>query len=266
LTALVSLSVLSFPVQTAGQWRSDGAGSQGVPGDAVDPRSAVRPMLLSLVLPGAGQHVLGQRRRWAYLALEVVGWVAYLDRHGAGGDLRDRYRDFAWEQGRIQSLPRIDGNFDYYERLSKWPRSGAFDADPSRPGIQPELDPAAYNGSIWALAVQIFIPPDQSPPESDPRYQDALAYYERRAYGPALLWDWDGKGAAQADLGRLIEESDDRFRQATTALGLVIANHLVSAVDAYLSGRGGSGRLRLQVVPDAGRSAWMAVASVRTGP
>ena len=51
--------------------------------------------LLSLGLPGAGQHVLGQKRKWAYLAAEVLGWALYFERRGAGSEYRDRYASCA---------------------------------------------------------------------------------------------------------------------------------------------------------------------------
>ncbi|HET9947562.1 MAG TPA: hypothetical protein VFQ22_01425, partial [Longimicrobiales bacterium] len=129
-----------------------------------------------------------------------------------------------------------------------WTRSGAFDADPSAPGVQPEPDPATYNGMIWALAAEIHGLEGTVPP-TDPRYQAALAYYGARAYGPELLWDWSAAPGAQQELARLIERSDDRFRQATTALGVVIANHLLAAGDAWLSSRGRAAPAHLRVVP-----------------
>ncbi|MDA0330115.1 MAG: hypothetical protein O2958_14060 [Gemmatimonadetes bacterium] len=193
---------------------------------------------LSAILPGAGQHVLGQRRKWAYLALETLGWVLYFDRRSAGADFRDQYRDFAWNEARTQVGPRMDGRFGYYETLSKWTRSGAFDADPSTEGIQPEPDVLSFNGSVWDLATRLFVTGGPTVPESDPQYQRALGYYQREAYGSDFLWDWTGTGGAQDAFGSLIRLSDDRFREATNVVGALIANHIVSAVDAYLSARG----------------------------
>jgi hypothetical protein len=192
--------------------------------------------LRSLALPGWGQLRLGQRRGWMYLALEGAGWAVFANRHMAGAGLRDDYRDLAWSAGRVQRGEREDGDFSYYERLSKWTRSGWFDSEPGVSGIQPESDAKAFNGSIWALAQDIYIPPGTNPSPDDPRYQQALAYYVGRAYGPLFLWDWSAVPEDKAAYKDLITESDDRFRQATTAVGAIIANHLISAVDAYISG------------------------------
>jgi hypothetical protein len=263
---LLGVAALASPSGSTAQWRAPyGAGS---PQQTTAAKPPLTPTLLSLALPGAGQHVLGQRRKWAYLALEVAGWAVYLERRAAGGDYRDRYRDFAWDRARLQSGARVDGDFAYYETLSKWARSGAFDADPGLAGVQPEPDPATYNGSIWSLASQIFLPSGSPVPETDPTYQAALAYYQERAYATVMLWDWTGALPGQREeLGRLIEAGDDRFRQATTALGIVIANHLLSAGDAYLAARGLSSPARLRLVQDVhgagGR--WSALLSVAVG-
>lgn len=251
MVALLCATAVATPISTAGQRRADLRTSRPQAAPAPSP---VAPTLLSAALPGAGQHVLGQNRKWLYAAVEAAGWVLWAERRGSAREYRDRYRDYAWEGARLQSGPRADGDFDYYERMSKWTRSGAFDADASASGVQPETNTSTYNGSVWALASQIYFS-GAAPPPSDPAYQSALAYYQQRAYGTSFLWDWNTGSGEQGELARLIDESDSRFGQATTALGAVIANHLVSAVDAYLSARGRAGPASLRVVPDLGAKA-----------
>ena len=226
-------------------------------GDASGANRLVAPTL-SLLLPGAGQHVLGQRRKWLYLAAEAGAWVFYVERRRAGADYRERYRDYAWENGRVQTGARVDGTFGYYETLTQWTRSGAFDADANTAGVQPELDAETYNGSQWWLANAIFVPVD----ETDPAYQAALSFYQARAYGPAMLWDWTATPGAQEEFSELVDTSDSRFQQSTTVLGVVLANHLLSGIDAYISSTTGLAA-RLRVVPDhvPGRD-WAAVLSI----
>lgn len=225
-----------------------------------------RVMLLSAALPGAGQYVQGQRRWMAYAAAELVGWLLVIDRRRKGGHLRNRYRDLAWTAAReeLTEGPRADGAFGYYEDLLRWQRSGAFDRDPERPGLQPETDPGTFNGSIWALARGLFFPPDAPDPEpGDPSYERALEYYEEEAYDPDFLWDWSEAPESWLRYGRTIERSDDRFREATLLTGAVVANHLLSAVDAFVSARltegaGRNTRLTTRIGPgprgDWGRS------------
>lgn len=204
----------------------------------------------SLVIPGWGQWHLGQRRGWAYVLVEAGLWATRLELQASGRYFRDEYRDVAWTTGRIQSGPRKEGPWAYYEAMIDWVRSGAYDVDPTQPGIQPEEDPSTFNGAKWALAKEIYFPPGVTPAVGTVAYQQALTYYEKTAYGAAYLWDWTGKNAALAKYDNLVHRSDSRFREASATLGAVLANHLLSAVDAYVSTRS---RLRtgLHVAPQA---------------
>jgi hypothetical protein len=191
----------------------------------------------SLLLPGWGQHSLDQRRWIGYAVVEAGLWALWAERRAGGSDLQRQYRDLAWEEGRVQSGSRVDGDWAYYERLSTWTRSGHFDRDPQRAGVQPEENPTTYNGWIWGLAQGLYFQQGQTPSEDDPAYGRALAYYQERAYGPDFLWDWAGNEPSLTEFNELIDLSDDRFRQATAAMGAVFANHLLSGADAFLSAR-----------------------------
>jgi len=203
--------------------------------------------LLSAVLPGAGQHVLGQKRKWIYLTLEALAWVGYTDRRSTGGAVKDEYRDFAWTEARVQASERVDGDFAYYETMTKWVRSGLFDTDPATPGVQPEVDPGTYNASIWSLASQLFLGAAGTPDAAS--LQRALSYYGERAYGSEFLWDWTSSEDGQDVYADLITESDDAYRQATNILGIIIANHVVSAIDAFVSARGLTRGAEIDVMP-----------------
>lgn len=217
-------------------WPGSAASAQEAATGPSDPNAAVVAGR-SLLLPGWGQRTLGQRRAWGYALVEAALWGLWAERRSAGGDLRDRYRDLAWTEGRLRTGDRVDGDFAYYETLSKWTRSGAFDGDPLASGVQPEEDPATFNGSIWALARDLYLGEGGPASPDDPGYARALDYYMARAYGEALLWDWTGKVDTLEEYRALIHRSDDRYRQATAAIGAVLANHLLSATDAYLSAR-----------------------------
>jgi hypothetical protein len=225
--------------------------SQARSGSSPSPASAAAR---SLVLPGWGQWAQRQHRAVAYAAVEAAAWAFWADRRGQGGDLRGRYRALAWQTGRIPSGERRDGEWAYYEALCKWTRSGAFDRDTSLPGIQPEEDPSTFNGSMWALAKGIYFR-GASPAPGDPSYETALAWYRARAYSDGFLWDWRGREGELAEYRQLIRRSDDRFREATTAMGAVLGNHLLSGADAFVSARiPGSAELRL-LAPAAATSA-----------
>lgn len=215
----------------------DGRSCAAVMRAAAEGPSPGRAFLYSAVLPGSAQALMGYRRWVAYAAVEVVGWLFYADARADVGRLRGEYRDLAWETARSRPEPRQDGDFEYYEALTKFQRSGDFDRDPVTTGLQPELDPSTFNGRIWTLAVEIFFPSGSSPMPGDPIWEQALEYYRDRAAGEAFLWDWDGSTADLALFKGLIKESDDRSQDASLLLGGVVANHVVSALDAYLTSR-----------------------------
>lgn len=207
----------------------------------------------SAVLPGSGQALEG---RWLaaaiFAAVEVGGWWLHLDARGDGRRFRDGYRDLAWDVARGRPLPRVDGSFEYYERMLRWTRSGRFDADPAAPDVQPERAPDTFNGRQWRLAAEIFLGGDVAAPPSAPGYASALAYYRERAYGEGLLWDWTGREPEQARFGALIDDSDDAFRRASIAAGAVVANHVLSAVEAFVSRRLGGRAVEFSLIPHPG--------------
>lgn len=237
------------PMTAAAPWTASVAAPAA---PTASPPSATRSALLSLVLPGAGQHRLGQARSWAYLAIEVASWTLHLEERSRAMDLRTRYHNLAWTAARLHTTTRQEGTWAYYELLVHWTRSGAYDMDPTMPGTQPESDPSTYNGWIWTLAREIYFPPGQTVSPGDPAYEQALAYYQSRAYGSGFLWDWSRSPGSQKDYARLINRSDSGFRVATIALGAVFLNHLVSAADAYLSGlsKGRAPTTHLSLEPD----------------
>ena len=190
----------------------------------------------SLLLPGTGQLLLGKMRWPAYAALEAIGWFIHLDRRREGRRLRNEYRELAWLAARAGAAePGVDGDWEYYERLEQWSTSGRWDADAERAGLQPESDPQAFNGSVWALARDLYLPEEGG--EDTEAHAQALEFYRERAYPPELLWDWTAEEVSLERYRELIDRSDTALRTATVVLGAVVANHLFSAVDAFVAAR-----------------------------
>jgi len=199
-----------------------------------------KAFLLSAALPGGGQWFLGQDRWPAYLAVEIWAWVQFLDRRREGRSLRKDYKDLAWLVARrVSAGRRTDGGWDYYEALTKFETSGSYDTDPLAPGVQPEQDVETYNGSIWLLAREIYYPEDPDNPveEGSEPYEKAYNYYLSRAYGPQLAWDWGTNNLHRAEYAALIRDADEALRNSTKMIGVILGNHLLSAVDALVSGR-----------------------------
>lgn len=226
-----------------------------------------KPVAASALLPGAGQLMRGQRRGWAYLAAEVAVWTGWGMERSRGREDRTAYRDLAWSAARVGAAGRVDGDWEYYERMSYWIRSGAFDTDPSAAGVQPETDPSTFNGNAWGLAVDIFLGGGTVDPGS-PEYAAAIGYYSERAYGEQFLWDWTGQEGALDRYRRLIESSDSHFGRASLILGGLVLDRAVSALDAMLTQRTGRAT-SVRVIPGrsrAGRGAFdpYLVLSIRT--
>lgn len=207
----------------------------------------------SLLVPGAGQATLGLKRWALYGLAEVALWVVGLEARAEEEGFRDGYRDLAWEVARIRgSSSREDGSWGYYEAMSHYMASGSYDRDPVSTGLQPELDESTYNGVVWKLARQLYLGGSGEEPGSE-SYDLALDYYRGHAAGPSFLWSWAGSEDQLTHFRNLIDRSDAEARLATRALGLVLANHLTSAVDALIVARlreGEGVRLRSRIERD----------------
>ncbi|MGH7477619.1 MAG: hypothetical protein ACRELD_15240 [Longimicrobiales bacterium] len=210
-------------------------------------------LLLSAVVPGAGQWRLGAERWILFTTLEIWGWLSFADHRHEARVLEREYRDLAWSVARrVSTGERRDGDFEYYEALAStlYEASGAFDVDPGVPGIQPETDPATYNGQTWRLAQALFLPSGAAADPALPEYQRALEYYLENATPPEFAWSWGDNRIEQQLYRRLIRESDEAFRSATARLGILLANHVLSAIDAFAIARlGGTVGVELRGLP-----------------
>jgi hypothetical protein len=190
--------------------------------------------LASLVLPGLGQARLRQGRAAAYLAAESFLLLQYAKDLGEGRRNEREYRSIARtiaRRGFVASPP--DTVWQYYEKLHEYLESGVFSAATSGPTV-PESDPATFNGYQWQLARRQFGIPDVDPGSANPvMYQRALELYESRAVRQPYRWSWRNAQLEQDLYRRTISRTNDAYRRATIDLSAVIANHLLSAIDAF---------------------------------
>lgn len=202
----------------------------------------------SLILPGTGQSLLHQDRFVAYLALEAWAVLEFANQHTEARRQQTRYRNLARDVARSLFGPsRPVGDWAYYESLEHYVESGVFDRLPGG-DVDPELDVQTYNGAMWQLARQTFWPDPTIPPlTSTAEYRNAINFYLNRAVRAEYRWSWRDAQLEQDIYVRTIRRSNTSFREARRALGLVIANHLLSSVDAFVTLRvegldGGDGR------------------------
>lgn len=194
----------------------------------------------SLLAPGWGQRDQARGHWWVYPVLEGMIWVGWFDSRRAGRLRQDRYRTLAWDAARsgLWQGERQDGRWEYYERMSQWTASGAYDRSPGTPALVPETDPETYNGWVWELALQLHPSPSETEPSTGQEgYHAAVAYYRSRAVEPAFRWDWSGRPESLDRFRRLVRSSDEAYRRATTYIGVAFLNHFVSATEAWLHAR-----------------------------
>jgi hypothetical protein len=191
----------------------------------------------SLLIPGAGQLLGGHARGAVYLAIEALLFTRALTFNSEGRRDRQRYRALATVVARMPYDPVLqDTVFEYYEQMGRWVESGPYDIDPG-PALVPPTDEHTYNGRIWQLARTTYLADPNAPDPNSPEYQRALAFYESRAIGPNFRWSWRNAGLEQDLYRQTIAASDNAFRSATAMLGLLLANHVLSSVDAFVTER-----------------------------
>lgn len=193
---------------------------------------------LSALMPGLGQGVLRQQRGVVYLAAEGYLILRALGARRDARRERDAYREIARTVARDGfGTDRPDAAWEYYERLQYVLESGAFNRTPGAT-LSPETDPSTFNGSIWRLARETFWrDPDVAPDPTSSEYQGAIAFYERRAVGEAFRWSWRDAQLEQDLYRQTIDRSNDASREARQLVALLLANHALSLVDAYVSVR-----------------------------
>ena len=196
------------------------------------------PPVSSAIIPGSGQLLLGQERGAIYLTMEVFLVTRFLAFSGNGRRESDAYRDLAFEVARQPFDPVLrDTTFEYFEQMQKFVESGPFDAGMGGM-VVPPTDERMYNGNIWKLARETFFTnPDSIPDPGSLEYQNALDFYRRRAIGDNFTWSWRNAGLEQDLFRQSIQRSDESFRRASQQLGLLLANHLLSTIDAFVTVR-----------------------------
>jgi hypothetical protein len=197
----------------------------------------VRPVA-SFILPGAGQFMAHQNRAAAYIAAEVYTLLRYVQLSHQGHTAAAHYRDIAFQVARRNFAPTArDTVFEYYETMERYLESGQFSR--AGPGsLVPEIDTSTYNGTVWLLARRTFWRDAGAAPDpTSAEYARAVQFYEAHAVGPGYLWSWRDAEPELVVYRTTIEKSDNAFRSAQDKLGLMLANHVASAVDALISSR-----------------------------
>jgi hypothetical protein len=110
------LAAVAAPEPTARLADETASPEDGPRGKAISPALAG---VLSAVVPGSGQLVMGQRRGWLYLGVETVAWFSYFALRSAGSRSEDDYQEYAdlhWDWNRYETVSSCpDGGPENFE-------------------------------------------------------------------------------------------------------------------------------------------------------
>ena len=183
--------------------------------DAADLRPAMPPesprkspneaFFYSLILPGAGQLYTGAKRGYLYAAIEVGLFTTYFILRHTAANTRNDYRDLVRKNVIFDGLGSFDNwdlveDFEHATQYDNW--NHVYDSETTR---------ARTGKWYWA--------------DLDPALKDEKSIDIPVGSGSKLrLESFD-----------LRQKANNTFERARTFLGLVILNHVVSAVEARIT-------------------------------
>jgi hypothetical protein len=227
-------------------WGAGGEfGGTDVDGDGAD--APVIPMLMSLLVPGAGEVYLGHSRGYLQIALDAASWYGALHYDGKGEDKKDEYYAYADEHW---SLDRLAAGYD-----PSW--------SSDQPYWNPEYDamagdgldyfPDASEGDFGGIDTFRNLPLWVSAEEDRREYYENLGKWDQFVFGwddyedPRNFLDTDDsdsvnlqdpRTSARREVYRdMRQKSNDYFNNRDRFIYLSIAFRLFSVLQvAYLEG------------------------------
>jgi hypothetical protein len=218
----VLMGLLAFPAVLAGQTLAPIASDPVLPkSDAAylggKTKSPDLALLLSAALPGSGQLYAGSRRGVAYLLVEAGLATGYVLTRRRAEDMRDDYvRD-------VRTNVKFDGagSFDAWN-LEDFEHATLFD-NWHNVYTDESGQPLERVGKFYWKDREAFKTSDEQLGEAIPDSNLRLQAYDLR------------------------NRSNDRFKRARNLLGVLLFNHLVSAVDARIAAKARNARASVTV-------------------
>jgi hypothetical protein len=168
-------------------------------------KSMRKALALSFLLPGAGQHYLGNhaRARTMYVA-EAGVWTAFTYFRVQGNNRKQRYEEMA------ELFAGVSGkkDDDYYRDLSYYLTSDEYNIDVMRDA-------------------RFRYPYDRD---------KQLEYFEANALFGDDGWEWQSP-EYQSEFSRTRTASRQSYRRAVLSTGFAVLNRAVSMIDVYLTFR-----------------------------
>ena len=166
-------------------------------------KSMGKALVLSLVLPGAGQHYLGHHARARTMYVTEAGvWTAFAYFRVQGNNRKDSYEEIAERFAGVEG----EQDEDYYKALSYYVSSDEYNIDVMR-------------------EARFRYPYDR---------EKQLEYFEANGFFGDDMWEWDSLDR-QRDFRNTRTASKESYRRAVLTTGFAVLSRVVSMVDIYLS-------------------------------
>ena len=179
--------------------------------------SAISPgkaFLLSLLVPGSGQLYAGEKRGIAFLALEAVVWPVYFSWRNKGKDIEKDFQKFAdthWE---------FENRYEVYRDYVKTT------ADPSKLSHNYEQASQQQKYEMIGKYDQFVFGWD----DSEPSLRELQNQGRLQEYPPDSL-----KNVCSSNREEYMDmryDSNKYLKRAGWCVGALLANHILSAIDA----------------------------------
>ncbi|MBI1927429.1 hypothetical protein HYR99_24715 [Candidatus Poribacteria bacterium] len=172
-------------------------------------KSPNKAFLYSTLVPGAGQLYVGAKRGYLQIAAEAVLLTAYFMKHNSAENLRDDYRE------QVRQHVQFDGpcsatspcSFEDWDPVEDYEHATLFDN--------------------WH---NVYTDDNGKPVERTGKW-----YWSDRAAFKDETREGKDDSPQREDALKLRKDANDKFEFARTLLGVVILNHVVSAIDARIA-------------------------------
>jgi hypothetical protein len=179
------------------------------PLSSAQPKSPGKAFLFSAAIPGTGEFYSGAKRGVLFMAAEVAFWTAYVVLHGRGEELKDDYIEFCDEH-------------IVFEEDSPASSTGSWTLEDYEHATQSDNWHYVYTESNGKPVERVGkfhwadLPEDMIDQPGDKPLSESQSQFRMEAF--------DKRGS-----------TNDKFKQAKMFLGLVILNHIISAVDGRIA-------------------------------
>ncbi len=208
-------------------------------------KSPLLGSMLSLLVPGAGEYYSERYvKSGIFFALEVAAVTAAIVYNSKGNKKTDEFQNYADQHwSAVDYAQWIIKNGDHYKTTGTLPAVFTIDPNTSLPPWE-RVNFAEINA--WEASPHSLGFSHQLPPHGDQQYYELIGKYSQFKYG----WDmYQFNGAHDGDDGYDVNyipqevkdyaanrgKANDYYYMAEVATALIVANHVLSALDGVWS-------------------------------